>query len=145
MDNVSVVYATKTQDSRVLAEAIGKELGVEAKNIAECLQTQKTRLLFLVGGIYAGKSNPALLSYAERLDASIAKMVVIVTSSVSTSHRNQKELRALLEKKGIDVVDEITCTGGLLFIKFSHPNKTDIQTIAEMAMGILEKVRAALL
>lgn len=144
MDNVSVVYATKTQHSRKLAEAIGKELGVEAKNIAECIQTKETSLLFLVGGIYAGKSNPALLSYAERLDASIAKKVVIVTSSVSTSHRNQKELRALLEKKGIDVVDEITCTGGLLFIKFSHPNKTDIQTIAEMAMGILEKVRTAL-
>ncbi len=141
MDNVSVVYATKTQHSRVLAEAIGKKLGVEAKNIAECLQTKKTSLLFLVGGIYAGKSNPALLSYAERLDASIAKMVVIVTSSVSTSHRNQKELRALLENKGIDVVDEITCPGGLLFIKFSHPNKTDIQTIAEMAMGMKKQTK----
>jgi len=144
MDNVSVVYATVTQHSRKLAEAIGKELGVETKNIAECLHIKETSLLFLVGGIYAGKSNPALLSYAERLDTSIAKKVVIVTSSVSTSHRNQKELRALLEKKGIDVVDEITCTGGLLFIKFSHPNKTDIQTIAEMAKGILEKVRVAL-
>jgi len=143
MDNVSIVYATKTQHSRKLAEAIGKELGVEAKNIAECLQPKETGLLFLVGGIYAGKSNSALLSYAERLDASLTKKVVLVTSSVSTRQRKQRDLRVLLEKKGIDVVDEITCTGGFLFIKFSHPNKTDIQTIAERAKGIWEKVIVA--
>ncbi len=140
MDNVSVVYATKTQHSRKLAEAIGKELGVEAKNIAEFPQPKEAGLLFLVGGIYAGKSNPELLSYAEKLDASLAAKVVLVTSSVSTSGRSQRDLWALLAKNGIDIVDEITCTGGFLFIKFSHPNKLDIQTVAKTAKGILEKV-----
>lgn len=140
MDNVSVVYATKTQHSRKLAEAIGKEFGVEAKNIAESPQPKEAGLLFLVGGIYAGKSNPALLSYAEKLDTSLARKVVLVTSSVSTRQRSQRDLCMLLVKNGIDVVDEITCTGGFLFIKFNHPNKVDIQTIAETAKGILEKV-----
>jgi hypothetical protein len=46
----------------------------------------------------------------------------------------------LLVKKGIDVVEEITCTGGLLFIKLSHPNKIDIQAIAESAKDISRKV-----
>ena len=140
MNNVSVVYATKTQHSRKLAEAIGKEFGVKAKNIIECHQPEETGLLFLVGGIYAGKSNPALLSYAEKLDASLVKKVVLVTSSVSTSHRSQRDIRAILAKKGIDVVDEITCTGGFLFIKFSHPNKQDIQTIVDAAKDILKNV-----
>lgn len=139
MDGVSVVYATKTQHSRKLAEAIGKEFGVEAKNVTEFPQAKEMGLLFLVGGIYAGKSNPALLSYAQKLDASLARKVVLVTSSASTSQRSQRDLRVLLEKKGIDVVDEITCTGSLLFIKFGHPNKLEIQTIAEAAKSILEK------
>ncbi len=140
MDNVSVVYATKTQHSRKLAEAIGKEFGVEAKNIAESSQPKAADLLFLVGGIYAGKSNPALLSYAEKLGSSFAGKVVLVTSSASTSQRSQRDLCALLVKNCIDIVDEITCTGGFLFIKCSHPNKIDIQTIAETAKGIWEKV-----
>lgn len=140
MKNVSVVYATKTQHSRKLAEAIGKELDVKAKNIAECVQPEETRLLFLVGGIYTGKSNPALLSYVKKLDASLVKKVVLVTSSVSISHRSQRDIRALLAKKGIDVVDEISCTGGLLLIKFSHPNKQDIQTIVDAAKDISGKV-----
>ncbi|OQB20832.1 MAG: flavodoxin [Firmicutes bacterium ADurb.Bin182] len=140
MDNISVVYATKTQHSKKLAEAIGKEFDVEAKNITKHPHPKAAGLLFLVGGIYAGKSNPVLLSYAEKLDASITGKVVLVTSSASVTHRNQRNLRALLVGKGIDVVDEITCPGGLLFIKFSHPNKIDIQSVAEAAKNISRKV-----
>lgn len=140
MNNISVVYATKTQHSKKLAEAIGKELNIEAKNISEYPQLQKASLFFLVGGIYAGKSNSELLSYAEKLDASIASKVVLVTSSVSTSHRTQRDIRALLVEKGIDVVDEITCTGALLFVKLGHPNKKEIQAVAERAKDISKRV-----
>ena len=140
MDNVSVVYATKTQHSKKLADAIGKELCVEAKNIAKHPQPQKAALLFLVGGIYAGKSNPVLLSYAEKLDASIVRKAVLVTSSASSSHRAQRELRAVLEKKGIDVAGELTCAGAFLFIRFRRPNKMDIQTIAKAAKDISGKI-----
>lgn len=141
MNNISIVYATKTQHSRKLAEAIGEELGVEAINITEHPQPKETDLLFIVGGIYGGKCNPELLSYAEKLDTFIAGKVVLVTSSVSISHRSQRDLRILLVNKGIDVIDEITCTGGLLFVKSSHPNKKDIQVIAEAAKDISKKVR----
>jgi flavodoxin len=140
MDNISVVYATKTQHSKKLAEAIGKELNVGVKNIAVHPQPEAAGLLFLVGGIYAGKSNPDLLSYAEKLDVSITSKVVLVTSSASATHRSQRELRALLVGKGIDVIDEITCPGGFLFIKFSRPNKIDIQSVAETAKKISRKV-----
>jgi len=140
MDNISVVYATKTQHSKKLAEAIGKELDVEAINITKHPHHKASGLLFLVGGIYAGKSNPDLLSYAEKLDASITSKVVLVTSSASATHRNQRDLRELLVGKGIDVVDEITCPGGFLFIKFSRPNKIDIQSVAEAAKNISRKV-----
>jgi flavodoxin len=139
MNNISVVYATKTQHSRKLAEAIGKELGVEAINITQYPHPKAARLLFLVGGIYAGKSNPDLLSYAEKLDASIAGKVVLVTSCASATHRSQRELRKLLVAKGIEVVDEITCPGGFLFIKFGRPNKTDIRTVVENTKNISGK------
>jgi flavodoxin len=142
MSNVSVVYATKTRHSGKLAEQIAKEFGITAKDVEKYPEPEDADLLFLVGGIYAGKSHPALLSYAEKLDASVTKKVVLVTSSVSVSHRSQKDIRELLIKKGIAVVDEITCTGAFLFIKLTHPDKTDIQNVVEKAKDILKKTRA---
>jgi len=133
MDNIGVVYATKTQHSRKLAEAIAQELGVTAKNITENTQPEETRLLFIVGGIYGGKCNPDLLAYAEKLDPSLVKKAAIVTSSVSVSNRSQKELRELLTKKGVDVVGEISCAGSFLFVKLTHPNKADIDAITHAA------------
>lgn len=136
MKKVNVVYATKTQHSKKLAEAIAKEFSVTAKNVEKFPEPEESDLLYLVGGIYAGKSNPMLLSYAERLNTSFARKVILVTSSVSISHRSQRDLYALLRKRGIDVADEITCTGGLLFLKFTHPNKVDIQTIVKAAKDV---------
>lgn len=133
MSHVSVVYATKTQHSRKLAEQIAKEFGVMPKDAGKYPEPDPTDMLFLVGGIYAGKSNPVLISYAEKLDVSITKKVVLVTSSVSVSNRRQKDIRELLVKKGINVADEITCTGSFLFIKFTHPNKADIQNVVKAA------------
>lgn len=142
MSNVSVIYATKTQHSRKIAEAIGRELGVKAINIANDPQLAEEELLFIVGGIYGGKCNPELLSYAEKLDASLVKKAVLVTSSASDSLRSQKELREFLMKKGIDVVDEIGCTGSILFVKAGHPNQADLRTVAKAAKNISEKVLA---
>ncbi|NSW92508.1 MAG: hypothetical protein HPY74_17950 [Firmicutes bacterium] len=139
MDNVSVVYATKTQHSKKLAEAIGKEFGVDAINVTLHPQPKASGLLFLVGGIYAGKCNPDLISYAEKLDASVTSKVIVVTSSASASNRSQKDIRALLARKGIEVVDEITCPGGFLLIKFNHPNKKDILAVVEAAKDISRK------
>jgi len=139
MDNVSVVYATRTRHSKKLADAIGKEFGVEAKNVAEHPEPQKAGLLFLVGGIYAGRSNPALLSYAEKLSASTVGKAVIVTSSASKSHRAQRELRAVLEKKGVEVAGELACAGAFLFIRFGRPDKKDMETIAKAAKDISGK------
>jgi hypothetical protein len=41
--------------------------------------------------------------------------------------------------KGIEVVDEITCPGGFLFIKFGRPNKTDIRSVVENTKNISGK------
>ena len=140
MDSIRVVFATKTGHSKRLAEAIGKEFGVTARNVTENNQPEEINLLFLIGGIYAGKSNPILLSYAKKLDSSLVRKVVLVTSSVSTSLRSQRDISTQLLESGIDVVDEITCTGGLLFVKRGHPNEVDIRDIVEAAKDIARKV-----
>lgn len=47
MTNISVVYATKTQHSRKIAKAIGREHGIDAKNITEHPHPEETSLPLL--------------------------------------------------------------------------------------------------
>lgn len=142
MSKISVVYATKTQHSKTLAEAVAKTLGVEAKDIAKYPQPEETDLLFLVGAIYGGKCNPAILTYVSKLDKTLAKKVVLVTTSVSEKLRCQKEVREILKIKEIDIIDEITCTGAFLLVKAGHPNAEDIQGVTEKAKKLAEQFTA---
>ncbi len=139
MEHVLVVYATITQHSQKLAQAVGKALGVQAKSVEECSKDDQAELLFIVGGIYAGKSHPQLVSYVKNLDNTQVGKVVLITSSASITHRKQKELREILTSKGIAVLDEITCPGALLFIKLTHPDKRDLQSVAGSARTIAAK------
>ncbi len=137
MRKVSIVYATMTKHSFKLAQAIAEELGIEAVKITEESVPEKTELLFIVGGIYGGTCNPVLVSYVDKLDKNIVEKAVLVTSSASESGRCQKQLISILQEKGIQLLDEITCTGGFLFVKLGHPNKKDIQQVVDKAKQIL--------
>lgn len=136
MSQISVVYATKTKHSKKLAEAIGKALDVTAVNVQAGAAPHAAELLFIVGGIYAGKSAPELIHYVEGLDAKQVKKAVLVTSSASVTHRKQPEVCSLLAQKGIGVLEEIACPGSFLWINFGHPNTVDVQEAAERAKQI---------
>ena len=140
MSQIGVVYATKTKHSQKLAEAIGLALHVRSENVTSNPAPFPSDLLFIVGGIYAGKSNPDLIQYIKNLNAAQVKKAVLVTSSVSTRKRSQPDARALLKGNGIEVVDEITCPGSFLFIKMGHPNATEIQKVAERAKQIAQQI-----
>ena len=133
MSKVSIVYATMTKHSKKLALAIAEELGIEAVNATEESKPEKVDLLYIVGGIYGGTCNPVLVSFVNKLDKDMVEKVVLVTNSASESGRCQKQLKTILHEKEIQLLDEITCTGGFLFVKLGHPNKKDIQQVVEKA------------
>ncbi len=136
MRQISVVYATKTKHSQKLAEAIGKALHVKAENVKGGATPREADLLFIVGGIYAGKSSPELIRYVEGLNVNQVKKVVLVTSSASITHRKQPKVCNILTQKGIEVLEEITCPGSFLWFNFGHPNTVDAEKAAERAKKI---------
>ncbi len=138
MRNISVVYATKTRHSAKYAESIAKVLDVKAQNVTDHPQVDGVDLLFIVGGIYGGKSMPELLKFAEDLDDGKVRKAVIVTSSAGMKEP-QVALRNLLEGKGIEVLDEITCPGNFLFFRMGHPNASDLAQVAESAAMLAKK------
>jgi len=137
MGKTAIVYATLTGHSKKIAEAIGQALGIKAVNISALPSLEKSDLLFIVGGIYGGKSLPALLRFVKTLDPGNVNRTALLTSSA----RGQKQdhVRALLREKGIEVLDEFLCPGSFLFLSMGHPNKTDLQEAIDFALKVAGK------
>ncbi len=131
--NINIVYATMTKHSKKLAEAIGTELNIKTQNVKENVMLENTDLLFVVGGIYGGKSLPVLLDYVKTLDSQKIRKVALITSNCSKK-QGQDDVRNILKDKGIEVIDEFICYGGFLFFKMGHPNKEEIQQAVDFAV-----------
>lgn len=138
MKNISIVYATMTKHSRKLATAIGQALAVKAENVKDSPVLQDVDLLFIVGGIYGGESLQELKSFASGLDGRAVKSVALVTSCVSKKH-GQTGIRALLEEKGVTVVDEFLCQGNFLWMGFGHPDQADLEEAVRFARRLAGK------
>ena len=134
---LGILYATMTGHSRKIAKAIGEALDVQALNVGARPAFADVDLLFIVGGIYGGRSLPALLNYVKALDKDSVRRAVLVTSSARK--QKQDDLRKLLHEKGIEVLDEFTCPGSFLFLSFGHPNKEDIEQAVDFAVKISAK------
>ncbi len=137
MKKQAVLYATMTGHSRKIAKAVGKALDVRVLDIRTRPLLADVDLLFIVGGVYGGKSLPALLEYVKGLDKECVKKAVLVTSSAR--EQKQDDLRRLLHEKDIEVLDEFACPGSFLFLRFGHPNKRDIEQAVAFAVKIAAK------
>lgn len=135
MTKTAVIYATKTNHSKKLAQSIASALNIEAKNIKENPVLKGLDLIFIVGGIYGGVSMPEFLEYIKQIDTYSSKRAALVTSCAS-GKQMQTEVRKILEEKGIIVIDEFICKGRILFVCANHPNSNDLKEAAEFALKI---------
>lgn len=134
MEKMVILYATLTGHSKKIAEAIGKALKVKVTKVSARPVFTDVDLLFIVGGIYGGKSLPGLLAFVRTLDAAGVKRAVLVTSSAR--EQNQDSVRKILKEKGIEVLDEFNCPGSFLFLRFGHPDEADLQQAVDFAVKI---------
>ena len=123
----AVIYYTKLGHSKKIAQAVADELGVEAPDIRENPEIKDVDLLYIVSGIYGGKSATALLDYIKTLDRQqIGQAYLLTSSGGKTTHA--AEVRETLTDLGIPVAEEeFTCQGAIFFFGLGHPNNTDIQ------------------
>ncbi|HPE68245.1 MAG TPA: flavodoxin domain-containing protein [Thermotogota bacterium] len=134
--HISVVYYSMTGHSRKIAAAIASEFGVTPCDSKKNPQLGETDLLFVLGGIYGGKSSPKLLHFLEKLEAKKVKRAAILTSS-GPGTTQQPQVRQALQKKGIECVpEEYCCKGSFLFFNLGHPNQQEIQHAVEFAKKV---------
>ena len=128
----AVRYYTKTGNTKKLAEAVAKELGVEALPITEPV-TEKVDILFLGNSYYAFSIDPEVRKFVASLDKDIVGKIVNF-GSAAMLNSTYKKVTAEAAKVGIPMDDkEFHCRGEFKGIHKGRPNEEDIKAVAEFA------------
>ncbi len=121
----AVRYYTKTGNTKRLAEAMAKELGVEALPISEGIE-EPVDILFLGNSYYAFNIDPEVKAFVASLDKSkIGKIVNFGSAAMLNS--TYKKVKAEADKVGIPMDDkEFHCKGEFKGIHKGRPNADDV-------------------
>jgi flavodoxin len=121
----AVRYYTKTGNTKRLAEAIAKELGVEAMPISEPVN-EAVDYLFLGNSYYAFNIDPEVRDFVASLDRKkIGKIVNFGSAAMLNS--TYKKVKAVADKAGVPMDDkEFHCKGEFKGIHKGRPNESDI-------------------
>jgi flavodoxin len=135
--NIAVRYFTRTGNTKKLADVIAEAVNVKAMPLTEKM-TNTTDLLFLGGSVYAGGIAPALTDFINSLTPGLIKKVVVF-STAAVAESAYRQIKSLLENKGIMVENqEFHCKGKFLFLHIARPNKKDCASAAAFAKNFIE-------
>ncbi len=133
---IAVRYYTKTGNTKRLAEAVAKAVGVEARPISEPV-IGPVDLLFLGNSYYAFSIDPEVRNFIRSLDKSeIGKIVNFGSAAMLNS--TYKKVKAEANKVGIPVDErEFHCRGEFRGVHKGRPNEEDLKAAAEFAKRII--------
>ena len=128
----AVRYYTKTGNTKKLAEAIAKELGVEALPISEPV-SEKVDYLFLGNSYYAFSIDPDVRSFVAGLDKNkVGKIVNFGSAAMLNS--TYKKVKAVADKAGVAMdAREFHCRGEFKAFHKGRPNEEDLKAAAAFA------------
>ena len=126
----AVRYYTKTGNTRRLAEAAAKELGVEALPISEGI-SEPVDILFLGNSYYAFNIDPEVKQFVGSLDKDKVGRIVNF-GSAAMLNSTYKKVKAEADKAGIAMDDkEFHCKGEFKGIHKGRPDENDLKAIAD--------------
>ena len=126
----AVRYYTKTGNTKRLAEAMAKELGVEALPISESVN-EAVDYLFLGNSYYAFNIDPEVKAFVSSLDKDkIGKIVNFGSAAMLNS--TYKKVKEVADKAGVAMDEkEFHCKGEFKGIHKGRPNNDDIAAAVE--------------
>lgn len=128
----AVRYYTKTGNTKKLAEAIAKTLGVEPLPISEPVD-EKIDILFLGNSYYAFSIDPEVAEFIHSLDKDkVGKIVNFGSAAMLNS--TLKKVKKQAEKVGIPVDErEFHCKGEFRGLHKGKPDDEDVAAAAAFA------------
>lgn len=129
--NIAVRYYSRSGNTKKLAEAIAKAVGVDARTTAEPL-TENVDILFLGSSVYAGGVDDSVKKFIRGLDKKVGKVVNFSTAALVRS--TYKQVEKLLAEKNIPLAkEEFYCRGSFTILHTGRPNAEDCSAAAEFA------------
>ena len=133
---IAVRYYTKTGNTKRLAEAVGKAIGVEALPISEPI-SEPVDILFLGNSYYAFSIDPEVRDFVRSLDKSLVGKIVNF-GSAAMLNSTYKKVKAEADKVGIPMDErEFHCKGEFKNLHKGRPNEEDLKAVSEFAKRIV--------
>ena len=134
---VAVRYYTKTGNTKRLAEAVAKALGVEALPLSAPVE-ERVDMLFLGNSYYAFSIDPEVKDFIRRLDkAKVGKIVNFGSAAMLNS--TWKKVKAEADKAGIPMEErEFHCKGEFKGLHKGKPDADDLEAAAAFAREIVK-------
>ena len=128
----AVRFYTKTGNTKRLAEAMAKELGVEALPISNPIE-EPVDVLFLGNSYYAFSIDPEVRDFVKNLDKNkVGKIVNFGSAAMLNS--TYKKIKAEADKVGIPMdPNEFHCKGEFKGVHKGRPNADDCAAAAAFA------------
>lgn len=133
--NIAVRYYTKTGNTKRMAEAVAKAVGVEALPISTPI-TEPVDILFLGNSYYAFTIDPEVRQFVASLDrAMVGKIVNFGSAAMMNS--TYRKVKAVADKVGIPMDErEFHCKGQFKGAHKGKPDESDLKALAEFARKI---------
>ncbi|MGI6175867.1 MAG: flavodoxin family protein [Christensenellales bacterium] len=134
---IRVVYASKTNHTAKVAQAIAEALGVNAEHVAKARPAKEVDFLFVGSGIYANKVASELDDYLTCGDWNSIGQVVVFSTNLTGEDATQR-FREKLKERGANVLDRtFACKGKFLFFNRKRPNEEDLSRARTFAQSIV--------
>ena len=134
---IALRYYTKTGNTKKLAQAMARVLGVEALDLSHPLE-EEVDLLFLGNSYYAFSIAPEVVKFIASLDKDkVGKIVNFGSAAMLNS--TWKKVKKEADKLGIPLDSkEFHCKGEFKGIHKGRPNEKDIRAAEEFAKTFLQ-------
>ncbi|MCM1025894.1 MAG: flavodoxin [Roseburia sp.] len=135
--NIQIRYYTRSGNTKKLADAIGKALDVEVKDVSVPL-ADEADLLFLGCSYYAFDVSDEIKSFVAANKDKIGKIVCFGTSAMMKSV--YKPMKKVVEAAGLEMhPEDFHCRGSFGPMHKGRPNSEDLQNAAAFAKGVVGK------
>ena len=132
---VAVRYYTKTGNTKRLAEAVAKAVGVEALPLSSPIE-EPVDILFLGNSYYAFSIDPEVRAFIRSLSKDKVGRIVNF-GSAAMLNSTWKKVKAEADKKGIPMEKrEFHCKGEFKGLHKGRPNSEDLAAAAAFAKSI---------
>ena len=134
---IAVRYHTRTGNTKKLADAIAKAVGVEAFDLSAPL-AEDVDILFLGSSVYAANVDTSVKAFISGISVSVGKVVNFSTAALVSS--TYKQVKQLVEQKGLTMAEaEFHCRGSFKFMHKGRPNAEDCAAAAAFAKALCEQ------